>query len=63
MLCYFDLKNKIIVKTDTFNEVMVRVLLQKDAQKIVQFIIYFFTKMTLIKLNYKIYNKKFLAIV
>ena len=63
ILYYFNLKNEIIMEINAFNEVIAKVLSQKNAQKIVRLIVYFFIKITLIKLNYEIYNKKLLAII
>ena len=63
ILCYFDPKNKIIVEINTFDKIIAKVLSQKNTQKVIQLIAYFFIKITLAKLNYKIYNKELLAII
>ena len=51
------------VKTDTLDFVLGVCLLQKHVNKIQYLVIYYSRKLTLLELNYDIYNKELLGIV
>lgn len=59
----FDLNKQIVVESNIFNYVTKEVFSQFDFINILRPVSYFSKKYTLIKYNYKIYNKKFMAII
>ena len=52
-----------IIKTDLSDQYIKKVLLQKNNKRIMLLYAYFFKKNNLVEYNYKIYNKKILAII
>jgi hypothetical protein len=63
IFCHFNPERKIVVETDTTNLLIVEVLLQYDHDNILHPVTYFSRKYSLAKINYEIYDKRFLAIV
>ena len=52
-----------IIKADLFNYIIWGVLSQYDEKRVLYPIIYFLKQLSPAKYNYKIYNKKLLAII
>ena len=63
ILAHFDLNFKCVFEADSSDYVQEDVLLQYDKNNILQSIMYFSQKLNVIKSNYKIYDKKLLAII
>ena len=63
ILASFDLKKKIILKTNTSNQVLGSCLNQPDAEKQLHLVAYWSRKFYSLKLNYNIHDKELLAIV
>lgn len=59
----FDSNKQIIVKFDTFNYITKGVFSQFDFTNILQPVTHFSKKYTPAKYNYKIYDKKLMAII
>lgn len=59
----FDLEQKIILETDTSNFAIRACLRQLNKQGKLRPVIYYLRKLSLVELNYNIYNKELLAIV
>jgi len=51
------------VKTDTLDFILRVYLLQKHTDKVWYLVVYYSRKLTLLELNYNIYNKELLSIV
>ena len=63
ILRHFDLKTIIYVKTDALNYISRGVLLQKNKEENLHFVVYFSKLMISAECNYNIYDKKLLAII
>ena len=63
ILCYYNLDLKLMLKIDTFNGVVAGILLQLYLDGEWYFITFFKKTINPAKYNYKIYNKKILAII
>lgn len=63
ILALFNFKENCIVEVNTFNYIFTEVLSQKDSKDCLHLIAYFFKKDSLVECNYKIYNKKLLAVI
>jgi hypothetical protein len=63
VLHHFNLEGKIVVETDTFNLVVVGVLLQYDNNGILHPVTYISGQHSLTEINYKIYNKEHFMII
>ena len=59
----FDLEKEIIVETNTLDYAIRVCLLQLGKDKALHLIAFYLRKITLLKLNYDIYDKELLAIV
>ena len=60
---HFDYDKKIILKTNFSNNVFVDVMSQYENDDLLHFVIFFFKKHFVQKINYEIYDKKFLTII
>ncbi len=63
ILALFNLEKNCIVKINTFNHVFAEVLSQKNFKDYLHSVVYFFKKHSFAECNYKIYNKKLLAVI
>ena len=63
IFCHFDLSKQCFVETDLSDYVNAGMLSQLDDKGVLHSIAYFFRKMASAKYNYKIYDKKLLAII
>ncbi len=63
ILCHFDQNRKTILETDSFNYVNNDILSQYDDEETLHLMIYYSKNLSLAKCNYKIYDKKLLAII
>ena len=63
VLAHFNPNKEILVKTNASDYVSAGVLSQRDNKGILHPIAYFSKKHSLTKYNYKIYNKKLIAII
>ncbi len=63
VLKHFDLKNDIILKINSFNEIMIKMFNQKFIDDFYHFICYYNKIMIFAKMYYLIYNKKILIII
>ena len=63
ILRIYQLKLPIRVETDLFNFVLGACLMQKYKNKVQHLVAYYSRKITLLELNYNIYNKELLAII
>ncbi len=63
ILALFNFKKNCIVKINTFNHVFTEVLFQKNSEGHLSSVVYFFKKHSFTECNYKIYNKKLLAVI
>ena len=63
ILTYFDFDLKCIFKADLSNHAQKDVLLQYDKNDMLYSIAFFSQKLNAAELNYKIYDKKLLAII
>ena len=60
---HFNLNFKCILETNLSDHAQENILLQYNKNNVLWLIIYFSQKLNMIKLNYKIYDKKLLAII
>lgn len=63
ILALFNFKENCVVEVNTFNYIFTEVLSQKDFKDCLHLIAYFFKKCSLVECNYKIYDKKLLAVI
>ena len=63
ILRHYDSNRKTILKTDSFNYVNDDILSQYDDNDILHLMIYYSKNMNSVECNYKLYNKKLLAII
>ncbi len=63
ILRHFDQNRETILETDSFNYVNDDILSQYDDEEILHLMIYYSKNLSLAKCNYKIYDKKLLAII
>ncbi len=63
ILRYFDQNRKTILETDSFNYVNDDILSQYDDEETLHLMIYYSKNLSLAECNYKIYDKKLLAII
>ena len=63
VLAYYDYIKKTVVETDALNQALEGVLYQTNKNGKLKLVVFFFTKYSAPEYNYKIYNKKLLAIV
>lgn len=63
ILAHYKQGLKIMMKTNLSNYVNSKVLFQLDENRLLYFIIFFPKNLNLVECNYKIYNKKLLAII
>ncbi len=63
ILRHFDQNRKTILETDLFNYVNENILSQYDDEETLHSMIYYSKNLSLAECNYKIYNKKLLAII
>jgi len=63
ILTLFNFKENCIVKINTSDYVFAEVLFQKHSKDYLYLIVYFFKKHSSAECNYKIYNKKLLAVI
>ena len=63
ILTLFNSEENCIVKIDAFNHVFTEVLFQKNSEGHLSSVVYFFKKHSFTECNYKIYNKKLLAVI
>lgn len=63
ILALFNSEENCIVKVNTSDHVSAEVLFQKDSEGHLHFIVYFFKKHSSAECNYKIYDKKLLAVI
>ena len=63
ILAYFDLNFECVFEADLSDHAQENVLLQYDKNDVLWSIMYFSQKLNAAESNYKIYNKKLLAII
>ena len=63
ILCHFDPNKQCFVETDFSNYINAGMLSQIDNNGVLHSVVYFSKRITPAKCNYKIYNKKLLAII
>ncbi len=63
ILRHFDQNKKTILETNSFNYVNDDILSQYDDEETLHSMIYYSKNLSLAKCNYKIYDKKLLAII
>ncbi len=63
ILCHFDQNKKTILETNSFNYVNDDILSQYDDEETLHSMIYYSKNLSLAECNYKIYDKKLLAII
>ncbi len=63
ILRHFDQNRETILETDSFNYVNDDILSQYDDEEILHSMIYYSKNLSLTECNYKIYDKKLLAII
>jgi len=63
ILCHFDQNRKTILETDSFNYVNNDILSQYDNEETLHLMIYYSKNLSFAECNYKIYDKKLLAII
>ena len=59
----FDLERQIVLEINISNYVIKMYLSQRDDEERLRLIVFYLRKITLIKLNYEIHNKKLLVII
>ncbi len=60
---HYNLNLLVTVKIDVFDYVVIKVMSQRDDNEQLRSVIYFSFKMLFAECNYKIYDKKLLAII
>ena len=63
ILAYFDSDLECVLKADSFNHAQKDVLSQYNKNDVLYSIVFFSQKLNAAESNYKIYNKKLLAII
>ncbi len=63
ILHHFDQNRKTILETDSFNYVNNDILSQYDDEETLHLVIYYSKNLSFAECNYKIYDKKLLAII
>ena len=63
ILCHFDLNKQCFIETDFLDYINASVLLQMYENSLLHLVAYFLRRMAPVKCNYKIYDKKLLAII
>ena len=63
ILAHFNSDFECVLKADLFDHAQEDVLSQYDKNNVLYLIVFFSQKLNTVELNYKIYNKKLLAII